>query len=368
MLETPSDRFAEWLSLPALRASSDPRFEVKQASQQDFERVFACVDESFGRRRPPALFDWLYRKNPYGLARAWYVEEKATGRILKSSANFPWPVYYGKTPRDGFFGGDSGTVPDWQRKGLTKIERGVKRTHPWDGERVQMGAPNHATLAVQKSEGRESSVRGMIPGGVVPLRGGALLQRASIPRLLANPLGTIVSGAVRLWQNVALDSARALRLEPLDAFSQDLNAVTWETTEFPHYWCPHNAEWLNWRYLNHPSETYSAFVLLDAVDDRPLGYSVLRFSGDNAALAEFAAGQDTAPSLLLHTLSVARSAGCSSLATFHPASWRHWPLFRRAGFLPYQTNHFFVGVDKQNEELSFDFNAWQITPGDRDVH
>ena len=368
LIVIPEDRFEEWLSTPSPKGSEDPRFEVKAASPSDFERIFDCVNEAFGTRRPSALYDWLYRRNPYGLARIWYIEEVSTKRVIKSSSDFPWPMFLDETPRSGFFGGDSVTVPDWQRKGLSELFYQVRDNHPWYRDRIQMGAPNAASIAVGKKRGADNELLGMIPGGVAFLRSGAPSEFTSLPSSVAKVLGAVASGLSEGWRALTLPLPAETRFEPLDQFTSDIDPLTWEATRFDRYWCPHNAQWLNWRYLNHPIEPYAAFILLDRQSDRPLGYSVLRLSGTKATLSEFAASDEHAPALLRHTLAAAKSAGCSYMNTFKMPGWRHWGLLRRSGFFPYQTHNHFFGTDYQDPKRFLGLECWQLTPGDRDFH
>jgi len=367
-LETPKDLLDTWLANPPTRRCEDPRFEVKQALPEAFERIYTCVDESFQKPRPRGFYDWLYRLNPYGRARVWYVEEVATSRILKTGAFFPWPIAYGEDPLKGSLAGDFGTVPDWQRRGLSAPSRTVRRSHSFHGEVVSISGPNQNSRAVIKKAGEQNSILGPLPGGVAVLDGGPLLERLGFPSWLSRPTGKALGGGFSALRRLTCRSSNAFRFEPLSRFTSDLDAVTWETMRFPHYWCPHNAEWLNWRYLDHPLESYAGFALLDSENDRPVGYSTLRLAGQEATLSEFAASPEHARSLLAHTLSAARSAGCSYVNFFAPPRWRHWGLFRRAGFLAYRTNNFMLATDWKNEEQSHDVNQWQLTPGDRDLH
>jgi len=70
--------FEQWLHAPMDEASPDPRFEVRRARPEDFEAIFDLVDDVFDMKRPRAQYDWLYRRNPYGLARCWITLGKET--------------------------------------------------------------------------------------------------------------------------------------------------------------------------------------------------------------------------------------------------------------------------------------------------
>ena len=366
MIPIPPDPFDEWLTLPVDAQSEDPRFEVLRARPEEFVRIYDCVDEAFGQPRPRAHFDWLYRRNPYGRAHVWYLAEKATGRILKTGAGFPWPIWRGDVALRGVLGGDAATVPDWQRKGLSEIRRKVVRSHPWHETTVGIGEPNEGSRIVTTKSGEATSILGQLRGGVAVLRAGPLLAHTRLPAGLARPVGALANPVFSAWQRLGARARSDVRFEPIDRFHADFDELTLRTMSFPLYWCPHDADFLNWRYLEHPIESYTAFAMVEA--ERPVGYSVIRFAGREATLSEFAVAADRAEALLAHVLWTARQAGCASVNFFGPPSWRHWPAFRRAGFLPYKSDHHFHATDWQDEATSTSLDAWQVTPGDRDYH
>lgn len=365
MICTPPDPFDEWMALE-VPPCDDPVVDVVRARPDEFDRIYDCVDEAFGRARSRELYDWLYRRNPYGLARVWYVRERSTGRILKTGASLPWPIWRDDRPLLGVLAGDAATVPDWQRRGLSAIRRTMVRSHPWHGTVVSIAEPNQGSRIVSTKAGDGDMILGRLRGGVAVLRAGPVLERAGLPGWLATGVGAAASPVLRTWQRFGARVRSDLRFEPIDRFTTDLDDVTVRTMHFPLYWCPHNADFLNWRYLDHPTESYAGFALVD--DDRPVAYSVLRIGGYDATISEFAASPQHASTLMAHTLGVARAAGCPRVNFFAPPSWRHWTAFRRAGFLPYTTTHHLLGIDWHDRETSDRLESWQVTPGDRDYH
>lgn len=375
MIDTPPDTIEEFLRLPLATQSDDPRVVVRRAHPDEFERVYDCVDEAFGRVRPRALFDWMYRGNPFGHARVWMVEEAATGALLKTGAFYPWPIWCGQERLVGSLSGDSATIPAWQRKGLSRVRRIVRRSHPWSGTICTFAGPNENSNAVTRKAGEGDSMLGALTGGIAVLRAGPLLARAGAPSLVATPVGALAGAVSRTWQKVGLrrGSRSTSRFEQVDRFDTAFDPVTARTMAFSGYWSPHNADFLNWRYLDHPVESYAAFALLE--DDQPVAYSVLRIDGEEATLAEFAVDAaedavsgDRAARLLGETLEVAREAGCAYVNFFSTPAWRHWRFFRRAGLLPYRTKNFLDAAYKLDEAGSQDARNWQLTPGDRDYH
>ena len=55
--------------MPVTEGPADSPFLVRRAAPSEFERVYDTVDAAFGRKRPRALYDWLYKQNSGGTAR-----------------------------------------------------------------------------------------------------------------------------------------------------------------------------------------------------------------------------------------------------------------------------------------------------------
>ncbi len=368
-LSTPCDLYDEFMRLEAPGESEDPRFVVRRIAEHEYEKVFTCVDQAFAKKRPRPLYDWLYRKNPYGRARVWAVEERSTGRILKTGSSFPWPVWNGATPLRGALSGDASTVPDWQRKGLSYIRKAVRRTHPWTGTICSFSGPNENSRAVSVKHGEEDEILGALKGGLFVLRGGALANRIGKAKPLVRAAGGTLGWIAGAWRRVNLTPSHNShrRLEQLDSFTSEFNDVTCQTMFFEGYWCPHNADFLNWRYVNHPVEDYRAYALLEG--NQLIAYSIVRFDNEVATLAEFAAepGQD-AIDLLSQVLNEVQSQGCGALNFFGTPGWRHWRLFHKAGALPYRSKNYLEAVYEPDQLNVQNIQNWQVTPGDRDYH
>lgn len=369
MIPTPADPFEEWLRLPLQVESSDPRFDVRRAKPAEFERIYDVVDLAFGKKRSRAQFDWLYRDNPFGKARCWIVIERESGEILKSGAGFPWPIWRGREPLLGSLAGDAATLPHWQRKGLTAIRRSFYNAHPWCDDFCGIGGPNESSRIVSRKAGDKHLLLGALVGGLVPLRSRGLLERAGVPAVVARPAGATADALFSAWRGWASNTAEgaAGRVEEVDRFTVDFDEVTERSMAWSGFWSPHNAEFLNWRYLDHPVEAYVGLAFVE--EERPTGYAVVCLEEEKATLAEFAVPSDPPDrslKLLSKAIAVARDAGCASLNFFGTPTWHHWPLFRRAGFIPYQTKNHLSGFGRRHEPEVLDSRNWQVTPGDRD--
>lgn len=369
MIPTPADLFDEWMRLPVVAEPTDPRFEVRRAMPEEFDRIYDVVDLAFGKKRPRAQYDWLYRENPFGRARCWIVTHRATGEIVRSGAGFNWPIWRGQEALKGSLSGDTCTVPDWQRKGLSRVRRPFSRAHPWHGEFCGIAGPNEGSRIVTQKQGDAHKLLGALRGGVLPLRTRDLLARVGAPSVIAAPVGMAADAVLSAWRGVAARGGQDAvgRIERVDRFTTDFDDVTERCMSWPKFWSPHNADFLNWRYLDHPVESYAALALVE--EERPVAYAVLCLEEEKATLTEFAV--DTHPlgrakKLLRGVIDTAREAGCASVTFFGPPGWRHWSFFRRSGFLPYKTENHLEAFGKRFEPEVFDLRNWQVTPGDRD--
>ncbi|MGE0621955.1 MAG: hypothetical protein AB7I04_00035 [Pseudomonadales bacterium] len=368
-IRIPEDPYDEFMRLPVGKSSPDPRFDVRRAQESEFPLVYDCVDAAFGKVRPRPLYEWLYRRNPYGRAQVWMVVERATERVLKTGANFPWPVWRDWEEIAGAVSGDAATVPEWQRKGLSEIRRTVRRSHPWQGKRCSISGPNENSRAVSAKDGTAHKILGALPGGVLPLRAVEDPEDSTLPTPLAEMMNRTLAAAVSAWHSLTLRDGGDLRMEEIRRFDAEHDVATLQTMHFPGYWCPHGWQFLNWRYLDHPTESYTAIGLRRR--DTLLGYAVVRLTGQRAMLAEFAVSDSdraAASALLDGAIGLAREAGCMALTFFGTPSWRHWGLFRRAGMLPVKSSNFMEISYDADPEGSLDPRNWQLMPGDRDYH
>lgn len=357
----------EWLNVPVDYDSRDPRFETRRATPHDFERIFNLVDTVFETKRTRAVYEWLYRANPIGVARCWLVIERSSGELVACQCHFPWPVACGNERVEGEFSGDWVVLPRLQRQGIYRLCTEVRDSHPGQNRTVVLGAPNAQSRGALKKIGRQNTILGPLPFARLPLDITEILRSRSWPRGAARIIGTAANSALDLWHGKILAPAGDIRIEQLRHFDSSVDVLTYNCMITPSYWCPHEADFLNWRYLQHPVNSYVAQVAL--VDDEVSGYSVVRIDNKDATLMEFAAfpeRQLLVGELLRATIGVAREAGCHTLAFYATPSWRFWHLFRSLGFLSRKSEIYLRAHCPDRAEVSQEEN-WQLLPGDRDV-
>lgn len=356
-------RFEKWLHAPVARGSADPRFEVLRARPERFEAIFDFVDDVFGEKRPRAEYDWLYRRNPNGLARCWITLEKASGRIVASNAGWPWRAALADRRRLASLSGDAAVARDLQRRGLPQVRRGVSRSHAMREKNLIFGWMNEKSVARARKWGSSGQVAGPLPRAVLYLKTRTRLARRGLPRALAALAGPAVDIRDALRRR-ARERARPLRVEDVSRFDERFESVADAALRWQGYWFPRDAAFLDWRYAGHPTHLYRSLALLRG--ERLIAWCVVRLDGARATLMEFAAPDDAAlPSRLLEVAAAAaREAGCERLELFASPVWRGWSQLRAAPFIE-RVSPFRLYLRSGSAESSR-LDEWQLLPGDHD--
>ena len=362
MLPTARDRYQTWLRKPIASDLRDPRFEGRLADPSEYERIYDLVDTAFGVRRPRALYDWAYRRNPLGAARCAVVVARGSGRIVSSISHFPWPIARDGEAVCGIQAGDSAVAPEYRRQGLAELRRRVGDRILLHASETRIGWPNKKSIGHMRKAGRDAEIAGLLDEGIFRVHASARRTYREWPRRFA-------AAGARLREAWARDGGPALRdlaVEEVGRFDSGFDGVTRRCMAWKGFWSPHDSEFLNWRYLDRPVGTHRALAVL--AGDEVAGYCVVRTDGGKGLLLEFAAPErGEVPRLLLRSaLKAAREAGCRQLGFFATPGWRHWPAFRAAGLVP-RRPHRILGLVGSLALGAQALENWQLVPGDGDA-
>ncbi|HXW84916.1 MAG TPA: hypothetical protein VEJ86_10960 [Candidatus Binataceae bacterium] len=360
-----NDRFSEWLQTPVPLESRHPRFDIRRAVPAEFDRIYDLVDDAFGIKRPRAHYDWLYRRNPHGFARCWLAFDRASGALVSSSGSWPWPIARGTERVEGAQDGDTVVAPAWQRQGIDAARSLAWRSHPWRKTTVVLSWPNPKARAAGVKRGRGRQIVGPVPKAVLVLNARSYLTEQRWPALLSAAGGAAADATFGAWRKIVLHNGGGLNVEPIRRFDSSVDEVTGRCMSWNGYWSPHDADFLNWRYLEHPVAQHLAFALVERGE--LAGYYVLRVDGARGWLSEFVtatAPRAYASTLLLHAIGSASRAGCTHLFFSAPPRWRHWRFMRTAGFLPVPSGIYLWTASELPDVTQL--AEWQWVPGDLD--
>lgn len=157
-----------------------------------------------------------------------------------------------------------------------------------------------------------------------------------------------------------------LRVEPIARFDAALGELNRRCMAWPSYWCPHDADFLDWRYRGDPTREYHALEIWQG--DEAAGYCVLRVESRSGLLMEFIAPErgEVPRALLEAALRAARKAGCRRLSCYATPAWPHWPTFHAAGIVENSLPRY-VRVESPGDPGAVDLEQWRLVPGDCDA-
>lgn len=357
--------FDSWLRSP-LAPSPDPRFIVRRAHPAEYDSIYDLVDEVLEVPRPRAVYDWWYRQNPHGAARCWTVFERISGQLISASVRWPWQMASRNAPLSGCLSGDQVVRREWQRQGVNAIRRAVTNSDAWMHGLVRLSWPNHRSRAARRKY-ELSEVSGCLRHAAFWLDAQAALRLGGWTASVISAGGRAANAVLRVQSRWALRGHTAISVEAVRRFDATYDDLGTRCPGTAHYWCPHDAAFLNWRYIDHPVRQYTAFAAVGAAD--PLGYGVLSLGGDSAMLMELVAPQHSpgiARALLARALAIAREAGCKRVECIAPLRWPHWQLVHRAGFVD-RASEIFALILGGREPGIADLDNWSVSAGEIDT-
>jgi Acetyltransferase (GNAT) domain len=312
--------------------------QVRCASQSHLADLIGL----FGRHLPvqsnEKRFDWLYRQNPYGQARAWIAIDPEKEKIVGAAAAFPKSFYFQGTAKLGLVLGDFCLDEQYRSIGpALQLQRACLQAlaAPYD---FCYDFPSATMMAIYKRMGipqTSSFVR-----WTKALRVDSKLQSIVGSKFVARTVGVMANALIAShgWKGTRdacqVEVHQGPCGEEFTSLDQKLGASGVRAKR--------TAEYLNWRYLAHPSKTH---VLLAARKGGVLvGYIVLEVAKDHTRIGELISIETPAVAarLLDGAVKIARRDGAHSV---HMAVSQNHPwnaLFERAGFRPREASPFVV--------------------------
>lgn len=311
-------------------------------------------------------YEWLYQKNPAGMARVWVACDAEAGQIVGVSAAFPRQIQcHGKEVR-GYVLGDFCIHPDYRSLGpALTLQRSTLENLSREGARFVFDFPSTSMLAIYKRlriEPQESTIR-----FAKPLRADRQIQKRIPAKAAGAALAVAANAALRL-RDAGLGRSSEWTITEATVPCGE------EFTQAFRQWAPRmgicvdrSAEYLNWRFFQHPQRRYH--FLTARKDGRLCGYLIYDWAGEDATVVDlFAEEAQVSRALLVETIAMTRSCGVHTLSAPFLESHSAREIFEDCGFQPRESSPVVV--------LSLPWNTsdaggqvadpWYLTHGDRE--
>jgi hypothetical protein len=311
-------------------------------------------------------FDWLYLQNPHGAARAWMATDSVTGEPIGFAAAFPRCLWIDGKVHRAWVLGDFCIAKEFRTLGpALQLQRACLAALANDGSAVCYDFPSASMMSIYRRLG--VPLFGEVVRYIKLIRVDGKVQQFIGNGVLAR--GISVAG--NLWlssQRVSTPSGDTeFRLHD-GPFGPEFTSLVSRVKEFYPVHGLRTAEYLNWRYRQHPAKQFR--VITARRHQELLGYVVVEISASSAILADLYATEEpgTASGLLGSLERLLEKEKIHTLTAPVLAGSRLIPYLERTGFLARERAPVAVHVDGEvkSSHVIHDSKNWLLLYGDRD--
>ena len=300
------------------------------------EEYFDLWKASFGDRPKccDGWYDWLNFNGPYGNNNSYVIRDSETNKMICGYGLLPMIINYNNKDYEGRLCHNGMSHPDFGKRGLfTAIGRGALSDDKKKGAMITFGIPNI------------NAIRGHMKVGWQRLPNLAFYEKSGFEKKDIDFEYRIINEFDNSFD------------EKLDSFHKKYNFYFKKTHKF-----------LNWRYVNHPYNNYTCFVLGDDISSFT-GYAVVNLYEKKLHILDYAYDTNKDLNKLLHII--------ENHAISQPANLINlWKLdVPNKEDLVFETNDYFKTTDDYNRlilhsDIDFpnDISDWHVVLGDNDVY
>jgi hypothetical protein len=313
-------------------------------------------------------FEWLYRSNPFGKARAWIATEESDDGIVGAAAAFPRRMIVQGRELTGWNLGDFAIGRHHRSLGpALQLQRACLEPVLCGEIPFAYDHPSCNMMAIYRW--MKIPATGKVVRYALPLRVDDKVRSLIGDRLVSRAVSKVGNVLLELRRG-ARDKGSPFVVRTLDErFDERATELQGRLAREYTVSGARTAEYLNWRYLDNPHRRYEALMVED--DGRLRGYALFCRDGDMAFLADlFAEPDPTVQDALL--AGVIRSLGDGPVQTLsapvlEAAPLR--PLLQRWGFQARESATFVVCTQSGGplDGVVTQATNWFHTNGDRDV-
>jgi GNAT superfamily N-acetyltransferase len=298
--------------------------------ESDYRQLLNLLETNLPHRPHARLFQWLYCRNPAGPARAWVAADSTDGRIIGVAAAFPRRIHSARQEARGYVLGDFCIHPGYRSLGAALALQQACLQNLSDDADFVFDFPSRTMLAVYQ--------RLRIEANAAIVRHAKLLRvnrrvAERVPvRALARGLSAVANAGLRLRDFHALGAGDLTLDAEAGPWGEEFTQAAWEWSPSMGICVARTAEYLNWRYGEHPVQHYE--MLTARRRGRLCGYLIQHFEGEDGTVDDLLAENEFECNPLLeaavviarqrrvHTLSVPWLAGHSGSRLLETCGFR----------------------------------------------
>lgn len=313
-----------------------------------------------------ARYEWLYCKNPGGLARAWVACDAATNVIIGVASAFPRRIHCHGNEVRGYVLGDFCIHPHYRSLGpALALQRSCLEDLSQEGAGFVFDFPSKSMLAIYKRlriEPQESSIR-----FAKPLRADRQIQSRILNKAAGRTLAVAANVALRLRDAVLGRSGAWTINEEITPCDEEFTLAARRWVSRMGMCADRSADYLNWRFLKHPQRRYQ--FLTARKNGRLCGYLIYHWAGDGATVVDLLGEDNKAcKALLVETIAIMRRRGVSILSAPFLGSHAGREILEDCGFRPRESSPVILlslpwTAKHQGRQIP---DAWYLTHGDRE--
>lgn len=312
-----------------------------------------------------ARYQWLYCKNPEGIARAWVACSGDNGMVVGAAAAFPRRIHSRGKKIRGYVLGDFCVHPDYRSLGpAVALQKCVLEDLSRENAGFVFDFPSASMLAIYKRlqiEPQESVIR-----FAKPLRADRQIRKRINNRAAMRTLSVAANAALRM-RDVGLGrSSEWTTMEEKTPCGEEFTLAFEQWAGRIGTCADRSAEYLNWRFLQHPKQRYH--LLTARRKGRLCGYLIYDRSGEDGTVVDLLAEEDqVCKALLIEAIAIMRRYGVNTLSAPFLGSHAGREILEYCGFQPRESTPAIVLAMPWAANHRVDQNdGWYLTHGDRE--
>ena len=348
-------------------------WNVRDGNQLDREGILSLRGVVFNEEErdklDPRFWQWEFMEGPDGKAFLYIVEDR--NKIIGHFADIPRRFSLEGETVLGTLSLDLMVHPSYWRKGifLALGRYGAEKVKQENGLLLTAFPIRLETILGLRKIGWKEVAK--LPVLVYPIRFRSILNRyVHFP-----PLAALTGGIARFFYSLLYGlkgerKAGGIEIDQVSSFDE----------AFEHFWQKasalypiigiRNRDYLNWRYLRHPTRSYAIYRAKENGEMR--GYIILRkvdlLKFNSAVIVDLLAlDEEILSALVERGIQHGQQEGADLLGFMLPQSHFYYKLLRRKGFLPSLKTFLFMIYSHSDKGIFLSPDKWYVTWGDTDV-